>query len=107
MSRPAALDCFRPRVYVTIEDVNVAGDKARLALDNQVEASLLDAMLQQDGVPHLVRSYQDRAYGRLWQFQNGWGYVETPAQYAGGVRALLTLIRSNKFTEPEDGDQPS
>jgi hypothetical protein len=85
----------------------VGEDRARLALENQVEASLLDAMLMQDGVPHLVRSYQDRAYGRLWQFQNGWGYVETPAQYAGGVRALLTLIRSNKFTDPPDGELTS
>jgi hypothetical protein len=78
-------------------------ERARLSLDNQVEASLLDLMLVQDGVPHMVRSYQDRAYGRLWQFQQGWGYVETPARYASGVRVLLDLIRSNKFT-PEEQD---
>jgi hypothetical protein len=80
------------------------GMKARLALDNQVEASLLDLMLVQDGVPHLVRSFQDRAYGRLWQFQQGWGYVETPARFAGGVRVLLDLIRSNRYTAAEEQD---
>jgi len=79
--------------------------QARLDLSNQIEASLLDALLQQDGVPHFVRSYQDRAYGRLWQFQSGWGYVETPARYASGVRALLELIRNNRTREPvEDQD---
>jgi hypothetical protein len=78
------------------------GEKARLALDNQIEASLLDHFLREDGVPHLVRSFQDRAYGRLWQFQQGWGYVEMPARYADGVRALLDLLRSNRFTEPQD-----
>ena len=70
--------------------------QTRLSLSNQIEASLLDVLLQQDGVPHFVRSYQDRAYGRLWQFQSGWGYVETPARYASGVRALLELIRHNR-----------
>ena len=76
-------------------------EKVRLALDNQVEASLLDLMLRQDGVPHFVRSFQDRAYGRLWQFQQGWGYVETPERYASGVRVLLDLIRHNKYSETE------
>jgi hypothetical protein len=77
-------------------------EKARLALDNQVEASLLDLMLQEDGVPHFVRSYNDRAYDALWQFQQGWGYVETPVQYASGVRVLIELLRHNKFSDTEE-----
>jgi hypothetical protein len=76
-------------------------EKTRLALDNQVEASLLDLMLQEDGVPHFVRSYHDRAYDGLWQFQEGWGYVETPARYASGVKVLLELIRHNHFSQTE------
>jgi hypothetical protein len=79
-------------------------ERARLTLDNQVEASLLDLLLLQDGVPHLLRSFQDRAYGRLWQFQQGWGYVETPVRFASGVRVLLELIRSNRYTEPGEQD---
>ncbi len=31
--------------------------QARLALENQVEASLLDLMLKEDGVPHFVHSF--------------------------------------------------
>jgi hypothetical protein len=81
------------------------GEKARLALENQVEASLLDHFLVQDGVPHLVRSYHDTAYGRLWQFQQGWGYVETPLRFASGVRVLLDLIRGNRYSEHEEQGQ--
>jgi len=82
-------------------------EKKRLALQNQVEASLLDALLQQDGVPHFVHSFHDRAYDTLWQFQFGWGYVETPARYAGGVEALLELIRHNHVSEAiAQEDQP-
>ena len=74
-------------------------EKRRLALNNQVEASLLDVLLQQDGVPHLVHSFHDRAYDTLWQFQFGWGYVETPARYASGVQALLELLRHNSYSD--------
>jgi hypothetical protein len=77
-------------------------EKTRLALDNQVEASLLDLMLQQDDVPHFVRSYNDRAYDSLWQFQEGWGYVEMPVRFASGVKVLLELIRHNHFSEAEE-----
>jgi hypothetical protein len=73
-------------------------EKTRLGLENQVEAALLDVMLQEDGVPHFVRSFHDRAYDGLWQFQEGWGYVETPIRYASGVRVLLDLIRHNRFS---------
>ena len=75
-------------------------EKARLALENQVEASLLDLMLQEDGVPHFVRSFNDRAYDALWQFQGGWGYVETPVRFASGVQVLLDLLRHNRYSEP-------
>ena len=70
---------------------------ARLMLQNQAEASLLHGILEQDGVPHYIRSYNDRAYDGLWQLQEGcWGYVETEARFAGGVRVLLEVLRKNR-----------
>lgn len=76
---------------------------ARLMLQNQVEASLLHGILEQDGVPHYIRSYHDRAYDGLWQLQEGWGYVETEARFASGVRVLLEVLRKNK-SSPDDED---
>ena len=70
-------------------------ESMRLALQNESEASLLHGILEEDGVPHLIRSYHDRAYDGLWQMQEGWGYVETSVRFAGGVRALLELLRKN------------
>ena len=49
-----------------------------------------------------MHSYNDRAYDSLWQFQEGWGYVETPVRYASGVKVLLELIRHNHFSETEE-----
>ncbi len=82
----------------------------RLSLRNSVEASILGEILVEDGVPHLIHSNQDRAYGGLWQFQQGWGFVETPARYASGVEALLVVIRRNgeeAASEDEKPDEPT
>lgn len=68
----------------------------RLALHNESEASLLHGILEEDGVPHLIRSYHDRAYDGLWQMLEGWGYVETSVRFAGGVQALLEVLRKNR-----------
>ncbi|HTP59663.1 MAG TPA: hypothetical protein VMM82_12150 [Spirochaetia bacterium] len=71
-------------------------ENERLLLQNESEASLLHGILEEDGVPHMIRSYHDRAYDGLWQMQEGWGYVETAARFAGGVRALLETLRRNR-----------
>ena len=71
----------------------MAEERVRLALVNLVEASILGDILDQDGVPHFICSYQDRAYGGLWQFQQGWGFIEMPDRFASGVEAVLCLIR--------------
>ncbi len=71
----------------------MAEKRIRLPLVNVVEASILGDILSQDGVPHFIGSYQDRAYGGLWQFQQGWGFVEMPNRFASGVEAVLLLIR--------------
>ncbi len=71
-------------------------ENERLLLHNESEASLLHGILEEDGVPHMIRSYHDRAYDGLWQMQEGWGYVETAARFASGVRALLEVLRKNR-----------
>ncbi len=76
-------------------------ENARLLLRNESEASLLHGILEEDGVPHLIRSYHDRAYDGLWQMQEGWGYVETSVRFAGGVRALLEVLRKNQPSDRE------
>ena len=71
-------------------------ESARLMLQNEAEASLLHGILEEDGVPHFIRSYHDRAYDGLWQMLEGWGYVETSARFASGVKVLLEVLRKNR-----------
>jgi hypothetical protein len=47
-----------------------------LDFKNEIEASLLDGLLTESGIPHIIRSYHDSAYDGLWQTQSGWGHLE-------------------------------
>jgi hypothetical protein len=52
-----------------------------LTLSNAVEAKLLEGLLNEREIPHLIRSYHDSAYDGLWQTQSGWGHVEAPEEF--------------------------
>ena len=70
--------------------------KKILVLDNEVEARLLDAVLDDQHIPHLMRSYHDRAYDGLWQQQQGWGHVEAPEDRREQILAIYKDLRSAK-----------
>jgi hypothetical protein len=71
-------------------------------LDNEIEAQLLSAQLEERGIPHMMRSYYDNAYDGLFQLSKGWGHVEAPAEYTAEITEALETIRQAKH--PEAGD---
>ena len=52
-----------------------------LTFKNEFEASLLDEILNDKNIPHIIRSYHDSAYDGLWQAHSGWGHIEAPGEY--------------------------
>ena len=70
--------------------------KKILVLDNEVEARLLDAVLEEQQIPHLMRSYHDRAYDGLWQQQKGWGHVEASEEHKEQILAIYAGLRNDK-----------
>jgi hypothetical protein len=56
-----------------------------LVLKNEIEAMLLDEILTEKEIPHLIRSYHDSAYDGLWQLQSGWGHVEAPVEFTDEI----------------------
>ena len=56
-----------------------------LVLQNEVEASHLEAILNEHNIPHFIKSYHDLAYNGLFQFQKGWGQVEAPPEYRDDI----------------------
>jgi hypothetical protein len=59
-----------------------------LMLRNQMEAQLLDGLLMENNIPHIIRSYHDSVYDGLWQTKTGWGHVEAPEEYADEIKNL-------------------
>ncbi len=64
-------------------------------LDNTIEAQLIDSILNEQNIPHQIRSYHDTAYNGLFQFQKGWGELCAPLSYKREVSEILRLIRSS------------
>jgi hypothetical protein len=52
-----------------------------VVLNNAIEANLLDGLLKERGIPHVIRSYHDSAYDGLWQIQTGWGQLDAPEEF--------------------------
>ena len=66
-----------------------------LDFNNEFEAKLLDEILNEKNIPHIIRSYHDSAYDGLWQMQSSWGHLEAPEEY----REELLLIYSQMSAE--------
>lgn len=56
-----------------------------LMFKNEIEAMLLDEILTEKNIPHIIRSYRDLAYDGLWQTPTGWGHIEAPEEYTDEI----------------------
>jgi hypothetical protein len=62
--------------------------KRVVVLENEVEARLLESVLTERSIPHVIVSYHDSAYDGLYQLQKGWGYVEAPERYGNLIKSI-------------------
>lgn len=63
-------------------------------LENIIEAQLIDSILNEQNIPHMVRSFYDTAYDGLFQFQMGWGELCAPLTYKQEIIDILNDVRS-------------
>ena len=62
-------------------------------LENEDEARLMESILNEREIPHMMRSYYDTAFDGLYQAQKGWGHVSTPASYKAEVMEIISDLR--------------
>lgn len=72
------------------------------ALSNAVEASLLDSVLTERGIPHVMVSFHDSAYDGLFQAQKGWGIVKAPREYEDEIKAIYEDLAKREWEPPTD-----
>ena len=68
-----------------------------LSLGNEFEAMLLDDLLTERDIPHIMKSYRDSAYNGLWQTQSIWGHLEAPEEFKDEITDIYTNM--SKETE--------
>jgi len=66
-----------------------------IVLDNEIEAQLLDSILEERDIPHLMVSYHDTAYDGLFQTQKGWGQVSAPTPFKQEILEILNAVRKD------------
>ncbi len=59
-----------------------------LVLNNAIEANLLDGLLNERNIPHVIRSYHDSAYDGMFQLQYGWGQLDAPEKFRDEIVSI-------------------
>jgi hypothetical protein len=62
-------------------------------LDNEFEAQMLESILKERGIPHLLKSYYDTAFDGLYQTQKGWGHISAPDHYSKEIKEILSDLK--------------
>jgi hypothetical protein len=76
--------------------------KKIVALDNEIQARLMDSILTEREIPHRMRSYHDSAYDGIFQTQKGWGIIQAPIEYK---EEILAILADPPLEEKEKQDQ--
>jgi hypothetical protein len=63
--------------------------KRILSLGNEIEAQRIKNILDQNNIPHLIRTFHDSAYDGLFQNQYGWGLLEADSADEQKILQLL------------------
>ena len=63
-----------------------------ILLKNEIEANIMESVLKERKIPHIIVSYHDSAYDGIWQLQRGWGHVEAPGKYKDKIIRIYNDI---------------
>ncbi len=66
-----------------------------LVLNNEIEANLIDGLLNEKNIPHLIRSFHDSAMDGLWQMQSGWGHLMAPEEFRDEILKIYEGMSDN------------
>ncbi len=76
-------------------------------LDNEVQAELVDSVLSERGIPHLMRSYYDSALDGIYQARAGWGHIEAPKECEDEILGVIEDIKRQASSGAESQDSPA
>ncbi|MFP4015901.1 MAG: hypothetical protein ACLFUI_02610 [Halanaerobiales bacterium] len=69
-----------------------------LMINNEIEADILEDILKERGIPHLMVTYHDIAYDGIFQI-GGWGHVEGRPEHHQEIREIYQEIQDSFYNE--------
>ncbi|OEF99968.1 hypothetical protein BHF71_07165 [Vulcanibacillus modesticaldus] len=65
------------------------------AIENEIEAQIVEDILTVNKIPYYIRSFHDEAYGSLFQVQKGFGDLYAPEAYKEQIEEIIDEIRKS------------
>ena len=66
--------------------------KRIVTLDNEFQAQRIREILDDEGIPHIIRNYHGSAFDGLYQETEGWGAVIADEEYEERILELFKLL---------------
>jgi hypothetical protein len=76
-------------------------------LDNEVQAELVDSVLSERGIPHLMQSYHDSALDGIYQARAGWGHIEATWDSREEILAVIEEIKRQASSAEASPSSPA
>lgn len=73
-------------------------------VENRFEGDRISQVLQEAGIPFLIKSFLDTAYDGLYIPQKGWGIVMVSENHREEAERLVSEVRKT-FAKEEDDDE--
>jgi hypothetical protein len=67
-----------------------------LTLNNELEASLMEEVLTDRGIPFGIVPISDTALGGIIDLEYGWGRLEAPETYKKEILSIYREVKKNK-----------
>ncbi|MCK4798240.1 MAG: hypothetical protein KAT05_12740 [Spirochaetes bacterium] len=64
-----------------------------ITLNNEIEANLIEKLLNERNIPFNLKSYHDPAYNGIFQLQKGWGYIESSEEYRNEIIEIYENLK--------------
>jgi hypothetical protein len=66
--------------------------KRIVTLDNEFQAQRIREVLDNEGIPHIIRNYHGSAFDGLYQETEGWGAVIADEEYEEKILELFKQL---------------
>jgi hypothetical protein len=72
-----------------------------LVLRNEIEAELIHEILEENNIPHIIRSLHDTAYDGMWQTETSWGFLDADEENKEEIlRLYAEMSKPENLIEP-------